>query len=68
MCCNKNREPKLPIDAARHEPTPHASLDAKHANQGNSMPAGGDAGRSGVNEGGKHTRLENILHRSKFYK
>ncbi|CFB65301.1 hypothetical protein PAP18089_05189 [Pandoraea apista] len=32
------------------------------------MPSGGDAGREGVNEGGKHTRLENILHRSKFYK
>jgi len=32
------------------------------------MPAGGDARREGVNEGGKHTRLEKILHRSKFYK
>lgn len=32
------------------------------------MPAGGDARREGVNEGRKHTRLENILHRSKFYK
>lgn len=32
------------------------------------MPTGGDAGRRGVNEGGKHTRPKYILHRSKFYK
>ncbi|MCI3205921.1 hypothetical protein DBA20_13245 [Pandoraea capi] len=56
------------VDAARDEPTPRVSHSVKRENQGKTMPAGGDAGRGGVNEGGKHTRLENILHRSKFYK
>lgn len=68
MWRNKNPAKTHHLDATMDEPIPRASPCATHANQGKSMPSGGDARREGVNEGGKHTRLENVLHCSKFYK